>query len=88
LATQSEPDQWGQFRTPSLRNVANTAPYMHQGQLNTLEQVIAFYSTLDGAISLDHHSESVLKPLQLSPQESRDLLVFLQSLSGKIANSK
>ena len=87
LATQGEPDQWGQFRTPSLRNVANTAPYMHQGQLNTLEQVIAFYSTLDGAISLDHHSESVLKPLQLSPQESRDLLVFLQSLSGKIANS-
>lgn len=87
LATQSEPDQWGQFRTPSLRNVANTAPYMHQGQLSTLEQVINFYSTLEGAVSLDHHSESVLKRLDLSPLERQDLLLFLQSLSGKIANS-
>ncbi|MBL9141662.1 MAG: hypothetical protein JNK53_07330, partial [Phycisphaerae bacterium] len=53
------PDLWGQFKTPSLRTAAQTPPYMHRGQLATLPEVVRFYSTLEGAVSLDHHQELV-----------------------------
>jgi cytochrome c peroxidase len=83
-ATEPDPQQWGQFRTPTLRNVARTAPYMHQGQVQSLQEVIRFYSTLEGATALDHHGESTLVRLDLTPQESADLLVFLQCLTGEV----
>ncbi|MCE9618999.1 MAG: methylamine utilization protein [Planctomycetes bacterium] len=82
LATEANPEQWGQFRTPSLRQIDRTAPYMHQGQMKSLEEVIRFYSTLEGAALLDHHSESVLRRLDLSPQETADLIAFLHGLTG------
>ena len=77
-----DPDSWGRFRTPTLRNVATTAPYMHQGQLEDLESVVRFYSTLEGAVQLDHHQERVLEPLNLTEQQIQDLVGFLRSLSG------
>ena len=76
-------DQWGQFKTPSLRNVAETAPYMHQGQLPTLEAVVAFYADLRDAILAGHHREPLLQPLDLSSQERVDLVAFLKSLTGE-----
>ncbi len=76
------PDQWGEFRTPSLRNVAQTPPYMHAGQMATLPDVVRFYSTLEGATSLDHHRESVLTKLGLSASEQADLVAFLEALTG------
>lgn len=72
-----------QVRTPSLRNVARTAPYMHQGQFATLDDVIAFYSTRDGAVPTGHHAEAVLRPLGLTADESRDLKAFLESLTDE-----
>lgn len=71
----------GAFRTPSLRNVKDTAPYMHQGQLATLEAVVDFYSDLPGTPSIGHR-ELTLKPLHLTPVERRQLVAFLESLSG------
>lgn len=68
-----------EFRTPSLRNVSVTAPYMHQGQLATLEDVVRFYSTLEGASA---RRESILQPLDLSDEEVNDLVAFLDSLTG------
>jgi cytochrome c peroxidase len=76
------PERWGEFRTPSLRNVAETPPYMHAGQAATLEDVVRFYSTLDGAVALDHHRESVLVRLDLTARERRDLVAFLGALTG------
>ncbi|MBL9140649.1 MAG: hypothetical protein JNK53_02175 [Phycisphaerae bacterium] len=76
------PDLWGQFKTPSLRTAAQTPPYMHRGQLATLPEVVRFYSTLEGAVSLDHHQELVLVPLNLTDQEQADLVAFLESLRG------
>jgi cytochrome c peroxidase len=67
------------FRTPSLRNVAVTAPYMHDGSLPTLEAVIDFYDA--GAPSAKHRDQR-LRPLNLLPREKRYLLAFLRSLSG------
>ncbi len=76
-------EQWGQVRTPSLRNAALTAPYMHQGQKATLRAVLEFYSTLEGAIPAGHHGEQVLKPLNLTVAEMDDLEAFLRSLTGQ-----
>ena len=76
------PEAWGAFRTPSLRHVGRTAPYMHAGQMPDLESVIRFYSTLEGAVQLDHHREQVLVPLDLTEAETAALLAFLRSLDG------
>lgn len=68
------------YKTPSLRNVAARAPYMHAGQIATLEEVAAHYSNAPRAPF--GHSE--LKPLHLSTAEQRQLVAFLGTLSGSI----
>ncbi len=73
---------WGQFRTPTLRSVARTAPYMHQGQFASLRDVLHYYSTLEGTVPAGHHGEQVIKPLHLSDAEIEDLLAFLETLTG------
>ena len=72
--------QVGQFKTPTLRGVAETAPYMHDGRFATLEEVVRFYSTRQGARPLGHPT-TLLKPLKLSEEEIADLVAFLESLS-------
>jgi cytochrome c peroxidase len=70
----------GAFKTPTLRNVAQTAPYMHAGQFATLEQVLRHYNrAAPGPVG---HSE--LEPLQLSTLELTQLEAFLGSLSADI----
>ncbi len=77
-------EDWGSFRTPSLRNVAKTGPYMHAGQLATLEDVLEHYSTLENFVSADHHRETILEPLNLSTEQKADLIVFLESLTAPL----
>lgn len=72
-------DNNGLFLTPSLRNVAVTAPYMHDGSMRTLEEVLEFYNQGAGK---SPHRDPRLRPLALSPQEKKDLLAFLRSLTG------
>lgn len=72
--------QLGQFKTPSLRNVALTAPYMHDGRFETLTEVIRFYSTREGARPLGHPT-TLLQPLGLTEQDVEDLVAFLESLT-------
>jgi len=74
---------FGEFKVPSLRNVAQTAPYMHNGSLATLADVVRHYSELspdrlhaDGEVLL-------LRPLRLSAGEAADLVAFLESLSER-----
>ncbi len=76
--TQSPQDRW-KYRTPGLRNIALTAPYMHDGSLTTLEQVVAFYN-LGGFPN--ENQDSRIKPLNLSGEEKNALVVFLRSLTG------
>jgi len=75
-------ETWGEFRTPSLRNLADRAPFMHQGQLENLAAVFEFYSELVGTTSRSHHQEQVLVPLRLSAVEKAELKAFLASLEG------
>ena len=69
------------FKVPSLRNVADRAPYMHAGQIATLDGVVAHYN--DAPVAPDGHTE--LKPLQLNAAEARQLTAFLRTLSGGTA---
>ena len=73
---------FGEFRVPGLRNVALTAPYMHNGSLATLRDVVGFYSNLNEE-RLHADGEKILKPLKLSEAEADDLVAFLESLTGK-----
>jgi cytochrome c peroxidase len=71
---------FGEFKVPSLRNVSRTAPYMHDGSLATLREVVRHYSNLD----LDRvHSdgEQILRPLGLTDAEIDDVVAFLDSLT-------
>ena len=68
------------FKTPTLCEVANTAPYFHNGQFETLEQVIAFYNAGGG---VDTYKDPLKKPLSLSEKEQKDLIAFLKALSGR-----
>jgi cytochrome c peroxidase len=74
----------GAFKTPTLRDVAHTAPYMHDGSLETLEEVIQFYD--EGGIKNPYLAKE-LKPLRLTFQEKGDLLAFLNSLTGAWVNA-
>lgn len=71
----------GAFKTPSLREVSRTAPYMHDGSLTTLSAVIDFY---DGGGRPNPLLDPRIHPLRLTPDEKRDLLAFLNSLSGRM----
>jgi len=77
---QLQPRNFGEFKVPGLRNVAKTAPYMHDGSLATLSDVVKHYSELDEN-RLHTEGERILRPLRLSPQASADLVAFLESLS-------
>ena len=71
---------FGEFKVPSLRNVALTAPYLHDGQLATLDEVLRHYADLN-LDRLHADGEQILKPLRLSAGEQADLRAFLHSLS-------
>ena len=76
--TKLQTDQ-GEFKTPTLRNVALTPPYMHDGSLKTLGDVVSFYA---GGGNSNPHLDKEIKPLALSAQDRADLVAFLESLNG------
>ena len=74
------PRNFGEFKVPGLRNVARTAPYMHDGSLPDLRAVVRHYSELDPD-RLHADGERILVPLHLTPGEVGDLVAFLESLT-------
>ncbi len=72
----------GKFRVPSLRYTKYTAPYMHNGMLETLQDVVAFYNAGGGTNEFAATKTDLIKPLGLTDAEQSDLLAFLDSLSG------
>lgn len=70
----------GRFKTPSLRNVEYTAPYMHDGSISTLDEVVEFYNSG----GKDHKNKSeFIKPLDLTKEEKKYLVLFLKSLTDE-----
>ena len=76
-----QPKNFGEWKVPGLRNVSRTAPYMHNGSLATLTDVIRHYSDLNED-RLHADGERILKPLKLDDGEVADLVIFLQSLTS------
>ena len=74
----------GQFKTPTLRNVALTAPYFHTGDFPTLASIIAFNNAGGVPSGFVGVREGTLEPLNLSEQEANDLVEFLLTLTGEL----
>lgn len=70
----------GKFKTPTLRNIALTAPYMHDGSMKTLEEVIEHY---DKGGDKNRYIDTKIFPLHLTQQEKADLLAFMQALTSQ-----
>jgi cytochrome c peroxidase len=85
-ATVDDPGELGKFRVPTLRNVAVTGPYMHNGVFNTLWEVVAFYNTRDVASwpapeVFQNLNREELGDLGLTNSEMEDLVAFLGTLT-------
>lgn len=74
-----EPGDLHKFMTPTLRNVARTAPYMHDGSLPSLDEVVRYYN---GGGSGDPSQDTRIHPLGLAEDEIRELVAFLEGLTG------
>ncbi|MHB8481874.1 MAG: cytochrome-c peroxidase [Nitrospiria bacterium] len=79
LVTKKAPDI-SAFKTPTLREIVHTAPYMHDGRFGTLEEVVSFYNK--GGIK-NPFQDTLIIPLDLTEQEKKDVVAFLRTLGGE-----
>ena len=80
--SQNPQDRW-KYKTPSLRNIALTAPYMHNGSISTLEGIVRFYN--QGG-TINENLDKLISPLHLTNSEINNLVEFLKSLTGSNVN--
>jgi cytochrome c peroxidase len=84
-----KPADLGKFKTPGLRNISVTAPYMHNGMFKTLREVIDYYDTPDNFVKNSENRDTLLnKPLNLTETEKKDLENFLLTLTDRRFLSK
>lgn len=77
-------DDLGKFKTPGLRNIAITGPYMHNGIFKTLEEVVDYYNDVQKIVpDAKNLDPSLSKPLGLTNQQKKDLVAFLKTLTDK-----
>jgi cytochrome c peroxidase len=74
-----DPADWGVFKTPTLREIEHTGPYMHDGSMKTLEEVVDYY---DKGGTPNKNLDSHIRPQHLTAHQKTDLVAFLKSLSG------
>jgi len=80
FAVSHDPRDWGAFKVPTLREIEHTAPYMHDGSLKTLEEVVEFYNR--GGIP-NRNLDPNIRPLHLTDADKLALVAFLKALSGE-----
>jgi len=80
IKVTGDPKDWGAFKTPTLREIEHTAPYMHDGRFKTLEEVVDFYDK--GGLPNKNLDEKI-KKLNLTETDKKDLVAFLKALSGE-----
>jgi cytochrome c peroxidase len=76
----TNPEEINAFKTPTLREIARSAPYMHDGRFKTLEDVVNFYNK--GGVK-NPHQDNLIIPLELTEEEKHDLVEFLHTLNGE-----
>jgi cytochrome c peroxidase len=85
FAVTNQFDELGAFKTPTLRNIALTAPYMHDGSLKTLAEVIEHYNNggaVDSKVKVNPYLSGGIRPLNLSPGQKADLAAFMETLTS------
>lgn len=80
FAVTNQEDDKGKFRTSALRGIAHTAPYMHDGSLATLKDVVDYYNTGGSA---HPNKDPLMKPLNLTAEEVDALVAFMEAMSGE-----
>jgi cytochrome c peroxidase len=80
IVTRNPADR-GAFKTPTMREVARTAPYMHDGSMATLDQVVDYY---DRGGNTNSGLDPILRPIGLTGEDKRALIAFLRALSGDV----
>ena len=85
FAVSRKTNDRGAFKTPTLREIARTGPYMHNGSLATLQEVVDFY---DGGGRANPHLDQEIRPLRLTAADKQALVEFLKSLSGSIREGR
>src|SRR5215471_6564315 len=80
FAVTKDPRDWGVFKTPTLREIEHTAPYMHDGSLKTLDEVVEYYNKGGNP---NKNLDQNIKPLHLPDRDQKDLVAFLKALSGE-----
>ena len=83
FAVSHDPRDRGKFKTPALRDVSRHAPYMHDGSLATLREVVEFYNTARLPKPIPNRSPRLLGPTVLSESEINALVAFLKALDGE-----
>ncbi len=78
-AHTKEPQHFGAMKTPTLREIARTAPYMHNGSIKTLKEIVEFY---DRGGTPNPFLDDLIGPLDLTDAEKQDLIAFLKALNG------
>jgi cytochrome c peroxidase len=73
----------GKFKTPGLRNVGVTSPYMHNGKFNSLEEVVEYYNNPNEQLPNALNRDTLIKPLGLNSEEKSALVAFLKALTDK-----
>lgn len=79
FAQTKDPNHTGAFKTPTLRNLKHTAPYMHDGSEPDLDTVVEYYNK---GGTKNPHLDGRMKPLGLTPEEKKDLIAFMDALNG------
>jgi len=82
FTVSGDSDDHGAFKTPTLREIARTAPYMHDGSIATLEEVVEFYSQGGRA---NPELDQRMRPIGFTPEEKQALVAFLKTLSGRVS---
>jgi cytochrome c peroxidase len=85
FAVTGLPAHRGAFKTPTLREVARTAPYLHDGSFATLADVVDFY---DRGAAPNPGLDPRVRPLRLTTADKQDLVGFLRSLSGEVRDGR
>ncbi len=85
MKVTNDPKDWAAFKTPTVRDIARTAPYMHDGSEKTLESVVEYY---DRGGFPNKNRDPLMRPLGLSAEEKRALVAFLKALDGEIQNAQ
>ena len=84
LRARTDSSMYAAFKTPTLRGLRCTGPYMHNGSFSSIKAVVEHYSSFEHVIRPDHYDDPLVQPRLFSADEQDDLIAFLLTLSPEL----